>query len=131
MITSTKVPDGKRLRTSPKHFGTRCVLVEQAVFTWACKLSATYEGGYWEFYELSNGGFYMAPDSDVPYDVAWAENYFRDTMSGDAFGITVTLYALSHLSLQVMDEAIMDHYHWLREYAIEHAEASQIFAAID
>jgi len=44
--------------------------VEPAIFTFAQELSSDYTGGYWEFYALSNGGFYMAPKTDEPFKVA-------------------------------------------------------------
>jgi hypothetical protein len=52
-------------------------------------------------------------------------------MSADAAGITACLFALSHLSFQTKNEKIAEHYHLLRDFALEHAEASIILAAID
>jgi hypothetical protein len=34
-----------------------------------------YSGGYWEFYTLSNGGFYMAPAEDRVFHVT-CDNVF-------------------------------------------------------
>ena len=54
-------------------------------------------------------------------------------MSGDALGITACLYAYSHLSFaqNSFGELCAKHYHWLREYALDHSEAGAVFAAID
>jgi hypothetical protein len=53
-------------------------------------------------------------------------------MSADAAGITPCLFALSHLSFQMIQhESTANHFHQLREFALEHAEASVILAAID
>ena len=54
-------------------------------------------------------------------------------MSADALGITACLYAYSHLSFaqNSFGELCAQHYHWLREYALDHSEAGAIFAAID
>jgi hypothetical protein len=56
---------------------------------------------------------------------------FEGQMSADAAGITACLFALSHLSFQIQHENIENHYHQLRDCALEHAEAGVILAAID
>ena len=54
-------------------------------------------------------------------------------MSGDALGITACLYVYSHLSSaqNSFGELCAKHYHWLREYALDHSEPRAVFAAID
>jgi hypothetical protein len=55
-------------------------------------------------------------------------------MSADALRITACLYAYSHLSFvhksQFTDTCIQQ-YHWLRDYALDHDEAGDIFRAVD
>lgn len=83
-------------------------------------------------YRLENGGFYMAPDEDT-FRVS-CPNGFEGTMSGDAFGIVVCLYAYSELSFSSVPElaeACAEQYHLLREYIFEHSEATAILGAID
>jgi hypothetical protein len=59
-------------------------------------------------------------------------NGYRGEMTGDAAGITVCLFALSHLSFEYRQaEVFARHFHWLREFALGHEEAGQIFRAID
>jgi diacylglycerol kinase len=41
------------------------------------------------------------------------------------------LFAFSYLSFEYTTDIFSRHYHWLLEYAKDHAEASAIFAAID
>jgi hypothetical protein len=119
-----------RLRTLPKHFGPRQLTVEHAVFAWMAKLAAEYRGGFWQFYELSNGGFYMAPDLQ-PLHLRVDGNGYDGQMSADAAGITACLFAFSHLSFQYSDDMMGRHYHQLHEFAAAHAEAAAIFAACD
>lgn len=107
--------------------------LEPAIFGFASRLSPTYRGGYWEFYELDNGGFYMAPDDDESF-VVRCENGYQGTMSADALGITACLYAYSRLSFVAGDaigEVYARQYHLLREYMMEHSEATAIFGATD
>ena len=111
------------------HFPFR---VEPHIYVTAGRLSAEYHGGYWLMYRLENGGFYMAPDDDA-FRVS-AENGYEGTMSGDAFGLTVCLYAFSELSFSDIPgfvEVCAGQYHRLREYMFEHPEVAAILRAID
>jgi hypothetical protein len=135
-ITSTKIdareiPSDERLQILPRHFGRHMLTVEHAVYAFMRKLANKYTGGYWNYFELSNGGFYMAPAHDTPFNVGVDTNGFEGQMSADAAGITACLFALSHLSFQIAHESIAEHYHQLRDFALDHAEASTILSAID
>ena len=75
----------------------------------------------------------MAPCSDDTYQVT-CDNGYEGKSSADALGITACLYAYSNLSFsnnQAFAEICANHYHWLREYMLQHAEASYILRAID
>ena len=130
-IEAREVANDERLQTLPRHFGRHMLTVESAVYAFMRRLANQYSGGYWAFFELSNGGFYMAPECDTELSIGVDGNGFEGTMSADAAGITVCLFALSHLSFQIADESIAEHFHRLRDFALEHAEASAILAAID
>jgi hypothetical protein len=139
-ITASRlVPEADRMNTVDKLFGLQYVLkLEPLVFQFAEHLSAeNYDYGYWAFYCLDSGGFYMAPlgnasGTDVIYNVS-CPNGFDGQMTADALGITACLYAYSHLSFGEGDfaETCANHYHWLREYAMDHPEVSSILRAID
>lgn len=119
-----------RLEHTAELFGIHFPMgIEPAVYMFAERLSQDYQGGYWHFYTLDNGGFYMAPDGNYPVT---SDNGFSGDMSGDAFGITVCLYAYSHLSFRAeMSELCGRHYHLLREYMFDHSEVRAILAATD
>ncbi|MNG28751.1 Antirestriction protein KlcA [compost metagenome] len=51
-------------------------------------------------------------------------------MSADAAGITASLFAICDLA-QGGDEKLIDAYYALRDFAAEHAEANEIYSAID
>ena len=62
------------------------------------------------------------------------ENGYDGEMSSDELGITVCLYAYSHLSFgqeSQFTDTCAQHYHWLREYALDHDESRAIMSAID
>jgi hypothetical protein len=107
--------------------------LEPAVYGLTENMSEDYSGGYWDFWELSNGGFYMSPSSQNKFKVSCINDYAGE-MSADALGITACLYAYSHLSFNGrngFDEICAEHYHLLREFAFDHDESRGIFSAID
>jgi hypothetical protein len=130
-IDAREIPSDERLQILPRHFGRHMLTVEYAVYAFMRNLANQYTGGYWNYFELSNGGFYMAPAHDAPFNVGVDTTGFEGQMSADAAGITACLFALSHLSFQIQHESIAEHYHQLRDFALDHAEASTILSAID
>jgi hypothetical protein len=99
-ITNAIVPETDRMNIVDRLFGLGYVLkLEPTVFSIAEALADEYTGGYWEFHDLSNGCFYMAPRSETEFLVS-CENGFKGKLSPDAFGITVCLYAFSELSFR-------------------------------
>lgn len=134
IITRELVPEQQRTDVVDALFAINFPLqLEPYVFAVASELSSDYRGGYWAFYALGNGGFYMAPDDDARFAVR-CENDFEGTMSADALGVTACLYAFSRLSFVASEhiaEVYARHYHLLREYAMYHAEAAAILAATD
>ena len=94
-----------------------------------CQLSPQYQGGFWNFYELSNDGFYMAPALERL--LIESPNGYCGVVSPDAAGIIACLFSYSHLSFEPDSEVFARHFHQLRDFAIEHAERSDILDAID
>ena len=130
-IEAYRVSEHARMGTLPRHFGRHMMTVEGKIYDLLREFSADYTGGYWHFFELSNGGFYMAPALDT-LRVCIPSNGYEGQMSGDAAGVTVCLFAFSLLSFQYREtEVFSRHFHRLRDFALGHAEATQIFAAID
>ncbi len=132
IITATLVPEAQRLDTADQHFGIRYPLVvEPIVYRFAEQLAKRYSGGYWHFYRLSNGGFYMAPNLNETFKIV-ADNGYKGTLSADALGITACLFAFSNLSFNKgsFGDNCGRHYHWLFNFAMQHPEAKEILAAI-
>jgi hypothetical protein len=133
LITAQKVPPGARAAFVGNLFGVRFLWIESFAFDTAGSLSPDYDGGVWNYFDLSNGGFYMAPHARESFTVDCA-NGFSGPLSADAFGITACLYAYSLLSYsadKAFAETCVAQYHLLREFALQHAEARGIFAATD
>ena len=68
-VTRELVPENQRLAITEKLFGIHFPLkLEPVIYGITERMAEDYTGGYWEFYTLSNGGFYMAPSGDdVPF----------------------------------------------------------------
>ncbi|MBN3785570.1 antirestriction protein [Burkholderia sp. Ac-20353] len=115
----------------PHYFGMRYLHGESYVFEWARRLCRTYNGGHWQFFRLSNGGFYLAPEIAAPVSVCWHLNSYAGEMGIEAFGIVVTLFALCHMAETFGEEVHIERYHLLREFAAHHPEHREIFRAID
>ena len=132
-VVAYPVPEDERLEHIAHTFGARFPLqIEPLVYVLTAELAPAYNGGFWDFFCLSNGGFYMAPSSDDDFAVV-CENGFIGTLSPEALGITACLYAYSHLSFGggTFAENCAEHYHCLREYIFRHDEATMIFRVID
>ena len=133
-ITRELIPEGQRMSHTERLFGLHYpLLLEPFIYAATEKMAEEYRGGYWHFYTLSNGGFYMAPDGDESFHVICA-NCYEDDLSADALGIVACLTAYSHLSFSreiAFARTCAEHYHPLRDYMFEHPEARAILGAID
>jgi hypothetical protein len=130
-VSSSKVVDGQRIHFLPTHFGGYMLAFENLVYDYARQLCPGYTGGLWDFFELDNGGVYMAPASARDLAISVEGNGFQGTLSADAAGIVLTLFALGELANRAMSAKFSFLYHQLREFAAQHAEGPLIFEAID
>lgn len=133
IITLSKVPDSERMAFLPAFFGKRLVMQgEAAIFGWMRRLVANYNGGFWEFFRLSNGGYLMAIIQDKPVTASSETNGYSGVMSAEAASIAANLYAFSHLSFRFQDEEVLSQrYRELYAYAVQHPEWPKIYGLID
>jgi len=131
-ISATIIPEVEQMDFLPSLFGEHLMLRGEAmIFGWMRRLSEDYQGGVWNFYRCSNNALFMAPKSEKHFHISVNTNGFTGDLSAEGAGIVANLFALCHLSEQTEDDSIIQHYHLLRDYALDHAEASQILSAID
>jgi hypothetical protein len=134
LVTRELVPEDQRLSITERLFGIHFPLrIEPTVFSITERMTKDYTGGYWDFYTLSNGGFYLAPSSDDRVFHVTCDNMFESDLSADALGITACLYAYSNLSFANgrFARVCACHYHRLREFMFEHPEVKEILQATD
>lgn len=132
-ITSKTIPENQRINHTANLFGHNFpIRLEPFIYSITENIAHEYHGGYWQFHTLSNGGFYMTPSANKPFNVS-CENGFEGELSADALGITACLYAYSTLSFNGDSFAGLctEQYHLLREYMFEHPEVGSILQAID
>ncbi|APV75871.1 antirestriction protein [Salmonella enterica subsp. enterica serovar Chester] len=136
LITATPVPDEDRPDFWPRHFRgvPQWILLEPRIFAWTDRLCADYSGGIWQFYTLSNGGAFMAPEADDGDDT-WslfnAMNGNSADMSPEAVGITACLLEYSHHACRTGSDLMTAHYLHLRDYTLNHPECSAIMHITD
>ena len=130
-ITRTLCPEHERLEFLPRFVGKQFLRYEMMVYSYLDRASEDYGGGFWNYYTLKNGGWYMAPDTEQRFRMAWPDNYYEGEMSADAAGIGVNLFVQNRFAWEVDAEKFTEAFHRLRDYAAEHAEASEIFRFID
>ncbi|SIT04620.1 antirestriction protein [Achromobacter sp. JD417] len=135
VIQATKVSGDRRLSILPKYFGPglRYLMIGEAqVYNHMEMLCSEYRGGYWEFFELSNGGFFMVPSMQKErVRVVQAMNGYSGEVSVEAAGIIACLFGFYALACQSQQENHLDLYMALRDFACGHAEAREILQAID
>lgn len=135
LLHATVMPDGMRISFWPQHFGTipQWITLEPRIFAWMNRFCADYSGGIWQFYTLSNGGAFMAPDADRNETWSLFNNLNGNgvEMSAEAPGIAVCLIEYSHHACRTECDAMTAHYYRLRDYALQHPEAHAILRIID
>jgi hypothetical protein len=133
LVTKELVPEDQRMDVAERLFGIHFPLqLEPVVYGITEKMSKDYSGGYWNFYTLSNGGFYMAPSGDDVFHVT-CDNQFEGDLRSDGIGVTACLYAYSHLSFTDgrFGRVCAVHYYHLRGYMMDHPEVRAILEATD
>lgn len=129
LVTATKVADDDRLDVLPRHFPKSFLKFENLVYNMTEHVCSDYQGGFWEFYELSNGGLFMAPQSDNEWQVSVPGNYFEGSVSSQVLGIISSLFALN--ALAHTDELAADKYYQLLDHVRSHPDQGVIYRAID
>lgn len=134
-ITASVIPDELRIGFWLQHFGSipQWITFEPQIFGWMDRLCADYSGGVWSFYTLSNGGAFMAPESE--HDEKWIlfnnMNGNGAELTSEAAGIVACLMAYSYHACRIECDAMTEHYYRLRNYALNHPECSAIMHLID
>lgn len=132
LIIRTQCPDELRLDFLFNRVSKHFLQYEHATFAYMDEVCKAYTGGYWDFYDLSNGGFYMAlTDREEELPILGINNGFDGSMSPDTAGIAVSLIVQSRFAWKYQPEPYSQYYYALRDYAAQHEEAPSIFGFIN
>lgn len=119
-----------RLNFLPKHVKKHFIQFENIIYYLAHSMCHQYTGGYWDFYELSNEGFFLAPESTQQFEIYVDGNGFNGIVSSEALGVILTLFSINGITREG-DDYLIDKYYSLRDYALQHKERDLILLAID
>ncbi|USQ15594.1 antirestriction protein (plasmid) [Legionella lytica] len=131
VIYKQLVVEKNRLNFLPKHVKRHVIQFENIIYYLAQSMCYQYSGGYWNFYELSNEGFFLAPALEQPLEMFVDGNGFNGFVSPEALSVIVTLFSINGISGQQGDDYLIDKYYALRDFAIQHPERDLILLAID
>ncbi|HAU1484589.1 TPA: antirestriction protein [Legionella pneumophila] len=130
VIHKQLVLEKNRLNFFPKHVKRHVIQFENIIYYLANSMCYQYNGGYWNFYELSNGGFFIAPALKQQLEIYVDGNGFNGVVSSEALGVIVTLFSINGI-LGQGDDYLIDKYYALRNFALQHEERDLILLAID
>lgn len=130
-INASIVPGHLRPGTLPKRFPNLYLVFEMSVFNYMDTFVKSYKGGYWEFVNLSNGGFYMSLQSDESFLVEITSNDFAEILSADAASLVANLFVYCRLANQHKLNYLIEGFHALRQFALNHPESKLILSAIN
>ena len=130
-ITSTVVSEKNRIAFLSNHLGPNFLYDEREIFKVLATCCDSLEEIKWHFYELSNGGFYLVPEFNENATFFVKDIGSLDKMSRDAAGVVMTLQVINHLIHKSNLTHYIKLYYCLLDYAEQHEEAKDIFAATD
>ena len=134
-VSKTQCTLGQRLYFLPHYLGRAHAVFQNCLFYLAKQFLEPYDGGYWEFYHLSNGGFVMALDDENAITVN-SPNGSSATVDAETASIVVCLMTLSDLSFNLQTDSdelhkVVTSFHALREFALEHPNSNTILKLVD
>jgi hypothetical protein len=95
------------------------------------ELCPDFRGGQWRYFETSTGTVFMVPSGHDSLQVTIDTNGFDKRVSAEVAGLIVSLFVLNRLCMVSRSKEHMRMLVLLRNYALEHAQATTIFRAID
>lgn len=130
-ITATLIEHpGQRLQCLPNLVGDRHMVLLRTIHDMMSGMTDEDTRGFWNYYTLSNGGFFMAPKSDKTFDIS-CDNGFEHEVTADTAGIIACAAAYSHLSMLEDSATFGTAYKLLAHFIFQHRDAGIIRAALD
>jgi len=138
MINKIAVAESERDNAIPHVLQRYLLPIEAHSQNYLRQVSGDYTGGQWNFYKLSNGGFFMAPSDRQMYTITVPDNYFHKTVDAEAAGLIAFLSGINRVlaqqagSVSGPDADLHRMYYLIMEYAVSHTKFKrEIALAID
>ncbi|MEN3262545.1 antirestriction protein [Sodalis endosymbiont of Spalangia cameroni] len=132
-----RVEESDRLSFLPYLFGEDFLDAEMQVYDYANRYLPEYNGGFWHFIRLPDGGGYMMPDVG-PVRLVNDDNRFDRTVSNDVAGIILTSLVINHRCGLHHDrdraglvKLFIQREEQLWHHIVAHPECGDIYAALD
>lgn len=113
-----------------RHAGRHFVDYEQLVCAAMKRCCSEYSGGFWNFFSLTNGGFFMSLDVECDFTMETQENHANGRMSAEAASIGVNILVQNRMAWKTGAEQFTRAYERLRDFAVKHPEKSEIMSFI-
>ena len=125
----------QRLDFLPQYLGNAHLEFQNSAYFFAQRLIEGYDGGYWEFYHLSNGGFLMEWNNSNNMTIN-SPNGSHAEVDTETASTILNLMVLSELSFSLLVDAdtldkVVHCFHALREFALNHPNSATILKLID
>jgi len=134
---AVRLEGAQRLTFLPDLFGGDFMTSEASVYAYAHRYCPEYQGGFWHFYRLPDGGGFMAPDLPELL-LCNTANWFEQTVSGEVAGIILTALVLNPRSSVHSNhdhEELCRHFcrrhEQLMDFIDSHPDSAAIWRALD
>lgn len=136
IVTKKLLTGPSKLSALPKYFGPCFMQFEARVFNLMRHYCPDYSGGDWNYYNLSNGGFFMSVKKDARLQIIQPDNHFEEMMSPEAASVGINLYAINQLQWsedlsEGLKVKLQGLYEKLEVYAGQRDESGIIFRFLD
>lgn len=136
-IHAEVVKQHDRMYFLPRHLNTTFIEFEHYLYHFADKLVEGYDGGYWDLYDIDNGGFFAGLSEDKTFKVSSLNGYSCE-LSGKYTGLFLTMMALSLLFEKYEEKEsvlskLVEKYYFNRDYisALDREICGKLFNLLD
>ncbi len=130
-IVATLIEKEREVELLVRHLGPDWLRFEHGAYQCLMRACEAYRGGLWDFFELSNGGFYMAPAYTGPMRMRCDSKGFVAIMSPEAAGIYACATTLSTLEATEGNALPGQKLAQLRDFVFQHAERGALSWALE
>ncbi|MDC5711138.1 antirestriction protein [Vibrio europaeus] len=103
MITPSILNQEQRLNFFPS-ITKQYIHFESAIYHFFRLFCGDYDGGFWEFVELDNGGKFLFPKGEKTWNISNPYNHASFELSAEAAGVCITLVTYSFYAMTAWEK---------------------------